>query len=105
MLSSNVSNGCESHVLVSWHVQASLGFGGMVTAFMAPVLYELFDARICFMMSAIIPGGRMYLAWRLKEPPAGKFDPKVIQNQVRKMVKDRRMLRWSPGCVQLLHQA
>ena len=66
---------------------ASLGFGGMVISLLAGPLYEALDAQICFFLSALIPAGRMFLAWRLKEPPAKKFDPEIIRGQTRKIIK------------------
>ena len=67
--------------------QASLGFGGMVISICAGPIYEVLDIQWCFFVSALIPAGRMFLAWRLQEPAAKPFDPAIIKDQTSKIIK------------------
>jgi MFS family permease len=63
----------------------ALGVGGILSSMCAGYVYEALDARLCFFISALIPGARLVLAARLKEGAKSSVDMGKIKSQGRKL--------------------
>jgi hypothetical protein len=68
----------------------ALAVGGITSNLFAGTMYNAFapSTRIPFFLCALVPAGRLYLAYNLKEPgPPGKVDlPQIVRNG-KKLVK------------------
>eukprot|EP01043_Picozoa_sp_COSAG02_P022714 COSAG02_NODE_1188_length_14002_cov_10.571244_10_plen_645_part_00 len=68
----------------------ALAVGGIISNLFAGTMYNAFapSTRLPFFFCALVPAGRLYLAYNLKEPgPPGKVDlPQVVRNG-KKLVK------------------
>lgn len=68
----------------------SLAVGGIISNLFAGTLYNAFapSTRMPFFLCAMVPAGRLYLAYNLKEPgPPGKVDLQKVVRNGKKLVK------------------